>query len=262
MYRLDENAFCLSCNLFRYKYLSECFKKVGLKPPRLFPGVVHPKSGAKGCTLGHISMIMMARSLNLPYITVYEDDAYPRPDVINKFNSIIHELDGNVEWDILSLGRNGEFSGYTGDPEKFWILYKTDSARNSLKSKVSEVTISTIDIPQNPNGSHAYVIKKSAYTEWIKILLKYPFVDIAMGSNHWEKHRILWTRELLFVQKQIDKKCMTYLGNNDTAYLYPYNYNKNCSGCCCIFKNPPIGFDPELLDENTLSKLKEGLVKK
>ena len=69
------------------------------------------------------------------------------PAVITKFNDIINELDGNVDWDILSLGRNGEFSGYTGDTEKFWNLYKTDAARNSLKSKSNDVTLSTIDIP-------------------------------------------------------------------------------------------------------------------
>ena len=55
---------------------------------------------------------------------------------------------------------------------------------------------------------------------------------------------------------------MTKLGNGeDVSYLYPYYYNKNRSGCCSIFKTPPIGFEPELVDENTLSRLKEGIKK-
>ena len=245
--KLDENAFCLSCNLDRFHYLQKCFESVGLNPPRLFPGMIHPVAGYKGCTLGHQGMIMMARCLNLKYIVIYEDDAYPRPDVIKKFNEIMDELE-TINWQILVLGRNGEFSGFDGKSEDFWRFYKTDIERNSLKSIAKDVTIRTIDIPRNPNGSHAYIIKREAYNEWLKILTTHQFVDISLGSQNWSKNRILWTKELLFVQKQIDKKCMTkFHPSMGISYIYPYTYNNNYCGCTSIFSEPPKGFVKELV---------------
>lgn len=245
--KLDKYSFCLSCNFDRYLYLSRCFNKVGLKQPRLHVGVMHRKYGHIGCSLGHISLIMMARTLNLPYCVVFEDDAYPRPDVTSKFDSISNELEDNhIHWDILSLGRNGEISGFDDpDIEKFWYTYKTDQQRNSLSSKVKNITSNVISIPKNPNGSHAYVIKKSAYSEWIDILTHNNFVDICMGSDNFKNNTILWTKELLFCQKQIDNKCMTNINStdgNNCVYLYPYNYNINYSGCVSIHKEPPKGF--------------------
>lgn len=245
--KLDENAFCLSCNLDRYHYLQKCFTAVGLRYPQLFPGVIHPTAGYKGCTLGHQGLMMMGRCLNLPYMVIYEDDAYPRPDVISKFNEIMDELE-NINWQVLVLGRNGEFSGFDGKSEDFWRLYKTAEERNSLKSIAQDVTLRTIDIPRNPNGSHAYIIKRQAYNEWLNILTSHQFVDISLGSLNWKKNRILWTKELLFVQKQIDKKCMTKLKVDfDVSYIYPYTYNKNYRGCTTIFKDPPAGFVRELV---------------
>lgn len=248
---LNKYSFCLTCNIDRYNYLVNCFKSIGLTPPRIFPGIHHPYSGPEGCKLGHIGMIMLARCLGLPYIVVFEDDAYPRADVQEKFNEFIKELnETDPNWGMLVIGRTGEISCWDGNPEEFWGRYQTDQQRNSLKSKVNVISDNIISIPKNPNGSHAIVIRKNCYNEWLHSLVKNKYSDIALGQCNFSKNKVYWTKELLFCQKQIDKKCMTYLEDkkdNQDLFLYPYNYNKDFSGVVSIFSEPPKGFVRELV---------------
>lgn len=252
MIDLNKNSFCLTCNINRYRYLCKSFNAVGLESPKLFPGVHHPISGQTGCILGHIGIIMLARCLYLPYVIVFEDDAYPRQDVIEKFNEVIRILDDyDPDWGMLSLGRNGELSFWDKPPELFWTLSKRNFELRS-KSKVKIINNYLINIPKNPNGSHAYVIKKNCYNEWLHSLCLNKFADIAMGSCNFHNNRIYWTKELLFVQKQIDKNCMTQLGkiNKDThLFIYPDNYNKDYTGIAEIFNEPPNGFVKELAEK-------------
>lgn len=248
---LDKYSFCLTCNINRCKYLTNCFKSIGLTPPRIFPGVHHPYSGQEGCKLGHIGMIMMARCLGLPYIVVFEDDAYPRPDACEKFNECVEDLNRiDPDLGMLVIGRTGEISCWDGIVDEFWVKYQTEQERNSLKSKVSIISDNIISIPKNPTGSHAIVIRKNCYNEWIHSLLRNRYSDIALGQNNFTKNRIYWTREILFCQKQIDRKCMTYLADKkdgEDLYLYPYNYNLDFSGTASIFSDPPKGFVRELV---------------
>lgn len=245
---LDRNAFCLSCNLDRFHYLQKCFDVVGLKSPTLFPGVI-TQNGAQGCILGHISLVMMARCANLPYFIVYEDDAYPRPDVIVKFYELyekLKEIDPN--WGIICLGRNGEFSSWNGKPEAFWSTNRTDKERNNHKSQVTKIGEDFLSIPRNCNGSHAYIVNRSCYNEWLKSLLNNRYSDLALGQNNFSKHKVYWTKELLFCQKQIDEKCMTkFNGSGIGTYIYPYNYNEDYSGCVHVTRTPPLGFVDELV---------------
>lgn len=248
--KLDKYAFCITCNLNRYKYFAKCFQSVGLEQPRIFPGIRHQQKGYEGCRLSHMGLMMMARTCNFPYIVIYEDDAYPRKNVIEKFNDILNDLNNHhISWNMLSLGRNGEFSGHIGDPELFWVKYKTTKKRNSLHSNAKNVTDKIIDIPRNPNGSHAYIVKRECFNEWLYILTYGKFVDICMGSSNFTKNRILWTKELLFCQKQIDNNSMTVTNSNlqNPKFIYPYNYNRDFSGVCNIFNDPPIGFDKEIV---------------
>lgn len=250
---LNKNSFCLTCNISRYKYLCDCFKVVGLQPPKLFPGIHHPVSGAEGCKIGHMSIIMLARCLCLPYTVVFEDDAYPRKDVIDKFNVLLKELDSiDPNWGMMNLGRSGEISFWDKDTELFWAFNRTDSVRNSYKSRVKLVGNGFISIPKNSNGSHAYVIKKECYNEWLHSLALNKYSDIAMGQKNFTKHKVYWTKEMLFTTKQIDNNCMTSLGSSApnkrmNLFIYPYNYNKNYMGVASIFKEPPKGFVEELV---------------
>lgn len=247
MIKLDENAYCLSCNLNRFHYLQKCFDVVGLQSPKLFPGVI-VKNGAQGCLLGHIGIVMMARCMNLPYVVVYEDDAYPCLDVVSKFNSLIEELDTiDSNWGMLAIGRSGETSCWDGPIEKFWTTYRSDTSRNSLKSKVSYIGKNFISIPKNSNGSHSYIVRNWCYNEWLYSLLKNKYSDIAMAQCNFKKNKVYWTKELLFATKQIDNKCMTYLKNLNGSFIYPYNYNKNYTGVAHVSKIPPVGFVDELV---------------
>lgn len=249
--KLDKYSFCLTCNINRYNYLSKCFNALNMDAPRIFPGIHHPYSGPEGCKLGHIGMIMLARCLGLPYIVVYEDDAYPRPDCKIKLENYLNDLNKiDSDWGILVIGRTGEISCWDKNPDDFWSTYITDQQRNSLPSKVKMLSDNIITIPKNPNGSHAIIIRKNCYNEWLHSLVKNKYSDIALGQCNFTKNHVYWTKELIFCQKQIDKKCMTYLEGkpeNQDLFLYPYNYNKDYTGCVSIFTEPPKGFVKELV---------------
>lgn len=255
MIKLDKNAYCLSCNINRFHHLQKWFHSVGLQPPVLFPGVIL-NNGPQACLLGHISIVMMARCLNLPYYIVYEDDAYPRPDVIDKFNIALQELnETDPNWGMFIIGRSGETSCWDSNIDAFWSLYKTDKERNSLPSKAKFIGNHLLSIPKNSNGSHSYIVRNWCYNEWLRSLINNNYSDIAMGQTNFKINRVYWTKELLFCQKQIDNKCMTNLGNyqGDSLYIYPYNYNVNYMGVATITKIPPNGFVEDLLLVNNLS---------
>lgn len=41
-------------------------------------------SGALNCSLGHLAIIKMAKCLDLPFVVIFEDDAYPCIDIKTK----------------------------------------------------------------------------------------------------------------------------------------------------------------------------------
>ena len=46
--------------------------------PKIFPAFHNTDlSGPYNCILSHVALIRMAKALDLPFITIFEDDAYP-----------------------------------------------------------------------------------------------------------------------------------------------------------------------------------------
>ena len=60
-----------------------------------------PDSAIKG-SLSHASLVRLAQSLNLPFICIFEDDAYPSKNIINDLTSVLTDLPDDI--DVLRLG--------------------------------------------------------------------------------------------------------------------------------------------------------------
>lgn len=81
--------------------------------PRMFNGV-HPMSVAQDClpiqlcTLSHFCIVNMAQTLELPYVTIFEDDAVPTKNCGRLLGDFLQESELPDDADIIIWG-NLEF---------------------------------------------------------------------------------------------------------------------------------------------------------
>ena len=77
---LLENSFYITIDNRKAVVIDEFFKQNNMLPiPHRFYGFKNPdiKSGPYKCMMSHAALIKLAKSLNLPFICIFEDDAYP-----------------------------------------------------------------------------------------------------------------------------------------------------------------------------------------
>ena len=56
------------------------------------------------CTYSHFELVKMAKALDLPFITIYEDDAYPMSGAMKKMDKWFQDTEIPDDADILMLG--------------------------------------------------------------------------------------------------------------------------------------------------------------
>lgn len=188
-----ENCYCLSINQDRYDYLCKSFTYYGLQVPKLFSGLTKEPNGETACLIGHMSLVMMARCLKLPFITVFEEDAYPRRDIVEKLDYYMSNLPDDCG--IICYGRNG-ISGVTDEFGDYFIAQ------------------------ERPYGSHAYTIFSEAYDDFIISLEKQRIADIALKGRNFDAYKPYWTKELLFIQKNIDSTQMSFREGFSRKFIY------------------------------------------
>jgi len=190
-----ENFYCLTINDQRYYELCDNFSKYGLPRPIRFEGLYNPDKLERCCLFGHMCLIMMARCLDLPYIFIFEDDAYPRKDVVKKLEYYIENRPSDCG--VLVVGRNGEAGEIIKRGDYHIVMHR-------------------------PFGAHAYCVYKSAYTELLDSMEKTRIADIALKGENFKETKPYWTNEYLFIQKNIDSNCMSQnLVNKYGKYFYP-----------------------------------------
>lgn len=179
---ISQHSYVLTINEDRYNYQQKVFDHYGIPKPIKYKGLNKEPNGSLGCLIGHMSLVMMARCLDWPHIVIFEDDAYPRKDIVEKLDFYLSNIPANCG--ILCLGENG----YRG------VLEKTDNY---------------FIIKERPYGSHAYIVFKESYDEYINSLERQRIVDLSLKGNNFYRFKPYWTNELLFVQKNIDNSCMS-----------------------------------------------------
>jgi len=190
-----ENSFCLTIDDRRYNYLCETFKKYNLNAPKKYNGFSHFADKEAACLYGHMAIVMMARCLKFPYVCIFEDDAYPRKDIAQRLEYYI----SNKPWNcgIMVLGRNGQHGPVT-DCGEFYTVVK------------------------RPFGAHAYIVYENCYDQFLSACEKTKIADIALKGELYGENKPYWTKDNLFIQKNINKNCMSLnLVEKHGRYFYP-----------------------------------------
>lgn len=91
----------VSCTERREKLLAHIKKVSKMCNPIFFPAV-EGKPGWIHCGLSHISLIECAKSIDLPYIIVFEDDTELVSDFDNRFESVLNWLKSSNSWDVFN----------------------------------------------------------------------------------------------------------------------------------------------------------------
>lgn len=138
------NAFVISFNTNNTNLMKQLFDIHHLSMPKIFPASHNSDlTGPYNCLLSHVSIVRMAKALDLPFVVIFEDDAYPCDNVYIKLEEVLKYIPTYVN--ILLLGWASEARPYG--------LQKFDQIYNKITRIIG--------------GSHAYVIFKSGYDEYL-----------------------------------------------------------------------------------------------
>lgn len=154
---LLQHSFVITIDDERFKWFKKVFKFHSIEPlPRRFPGVtLWYNSPQYNCYLSHKNAILKAKKLKWPYVCIFEDDAYPINNVMDKLNDRLKELPETCKVFVLGHIMLWDIRGEDGN---FYRSFKS-------------------------YGGHAYVVFKDAYDKFIEMLDKAPEGDGAFYSR-------------------------------------------------------------------------------
>lgn len=158
---LDKNAFVITCNEKRYEMFVKIFNYYNIPLPIKFWGCqakfnykvssirrLKVERGHCGCLFSHYSLYKIAQALDLPYLIVFEDDAFPRKNILEYFDKSIKNLPEN--WNFLKL-EDTHFDEYV------------------VKKFYNDYWFSGVNLRRG-SGTGAYIIKKELYQIIIDII--------------------------------------------------------------------------------------------
>ena len=111
---LLDHSFVITINDERFNNFCKVFQEHNLNPlPKRFNGFTLPNdiykdigliksSNICNCSFSHASIIKTVQSLDWPFVCIFEDDAYPHKDIINKFQNVLNDIPNNI--DMMKLG--------------------------------------------------------------------------------------------------------------------------------------------------------------
>lgn len=186
-------SFVISINPIRFNIFKDVFQTAGLKNlPTLFKGFQLKFNGYKGgdyrqlqpinqpiisVSFTHAAIVKTAKTLNYPFVVIFEDDAYPCSDIVNKLKTYLTNIPDDAT--MLKFGRLNIFP-----------IHKsvfTNACKNNQKYIAG---ISTY-------GSHAYMIFSKYYDQYLEIFEQYIICDHQPFNSSKQNYL---TRENLFMQ--------------------------------------------------------------
>lgn len=189
------NSFSISIDIKKYELQKKIFSKNNLIIPQLSIGCTNEKlKPYQRCTQSHVSIINYAKTHNLPYVLVFEDDAYPCINCRLVFEEYLNHIPNDATMIILG-----------------WPNHKHNT--QTFNKYFNRVTTCTIC------GSHAYILFKNAYDKYLDY-----FTTHSTGKADNDIYQILNAYILdkpLFIQYSEQ-----YSMNNHIGYIY-YGNHKN-----------------------------------
>lgn len=128
----------------------------------------------KNCYLSHRNAILKAKELGWPYVCIFEDDAYPRTDIVRLLNFYLSDVPDKCNLLILGNYRLMEFSLFN---QKFY---------NHVVAW----------------GSHAYVVFQKGYDQYLSLLDSVKIADCyqRMDRRYINSNTFFVPKKNLFIQ--------------------------------------------------------------
>lgn len=179
MNTLFDNSYCLTINHDRYLRLCNVFTYHNLKTPREYIGYTCSnisKTRVKSCyfqnlqnaCFGHISIINMCRYTGKKMCCIFEDDAYPVKDIVNKLSYYLKDIpdDCNVLkfGDCMLYPKNNKYTLINCFPcfgAHAYLIFNIDLFLNTFNS----VANSNIDWLWT-NIPNSYTIKDNIFFQY------------------------------------------------------------------------------------------------
>ena len=201
---LFNNSFVISIDSKRIDIFNKVFQYNKLPLPKEFQGFTNSDikaifvnannqkvlSNAYKCSLSHAAIVKMAKCLKLPYILIFEDDAYPCINIRDEITKYIEHVPSNAG--VLLLG---------------WSYLKKQP----------------IDIDDNfqilnyNHGSHAYILFENLYNKYLEFYQKNPKVPADIILTEITKNTNVYTyktKKQLFIQHNLSPSnwnCIGYI---------------------------------------------------
>lgn len=153
------SSFCISIDKSRFNSLKCVFRHVFGTVPRVFEGYTSNEfTPVEKCSMSHQSIVRMAMAMDMPYVCIFEDDAYPMHEAPVFIDQALDCTPEDAK--ILLLGYN-QINKSRGVNEKVCLIEPQYGIDFSVW------------------GSHAYVIFRRAYNEYISIWEE----NVSLGSD-------------------------------------------------------------------------------
>lgn len=167
-------SFVLTTNEEYLKLLFNVFQEESLPLPEIVKGrkALSIDAKVKACMQGHINIIQKAKDLDLPYVLVLEEDAYPCKNAAEIFNN----LELPYTWDVIKLGVT------------------------SVNTAPPHISPLIIPIGYDDWGSHAYIIHRRFYDKFLEYAGTYKYAADEVLSN---THNSFFVMPDLFCQVKI-----------------------------------------------------------
>lgn len=209
-----KNSFVVTIDEARYKAFVEAFALMGIPSdllPKKFIGYEiseeyllsnfkilsdlknYPKRGylEKNLNLihslcnnaSHFAIVQHAMLLNLPFVTIFEDDAVPEPNCIEKLDKYCSDVPDSI--DVLRLGHS--FNPLREQPAQD-LLSSFEQSENLIIG--------------NFYGSHAYVVFKKYYKRFLEDNKNQPRCDY-QKINPTQDKVVYALKESLFRQQNV-----------------------------------------------------------
>lgn len=210
------------------KRVFQWFEEVGLTKPVMF-------EFKENSTYDNLSALYeYCLTEEMSYVTVYNVNARPRFDVVEKYESL---TDMPTDWDIISWSRRGDLSGwYPGDLGTMWNQRSHDQICQRIQTMDRDYKDNFIIIPAYSFGDNAFTIKTDAFPLFLDMVAVYHNnIDIALANDIYDGFLNTYhTKDLLFCEFRTDEKWYYPLKYNE-GYRYGFLNNSGTT-------EPPQGF--------------------
>jgi len=212
---LDKIATVISINPWRVQFMRKAFAARGLMMPPVTPGIIVSHSTASGLykpycggTLAFLTCLLNAHAAGLPYLVIYEDDAFPCPAAQARFDSLIAAHPIPADCGILCLGDSNGASRFRG-------------AATLLLEDCQPVYTPLVPDKAENKGSHAVLVFAPAFIPFAQALIAKGVCDCAISKigNYSNLKAYGIFHHPLFIQHKFTEK-----SKPDIPFFLPEKY--------------------------------------